>query len=223
MLRKNSLINLLRKFQLQLHSWSITINTQTNFQIISQYRIFCETCPNLVQNAILWNNAPTWLNNILEPVRTKLHSGASKRSLRRCQTLKRSNELLKDSKLLTRSKMNWYREDRILSRTSWFWKIGGRRSILSRRLPNALVTARSQHAGDPNRVTIDQRPLLQRKYHDGYKWRESVCPSFPRTVALPNGCMIFFQKILNCILNVLRKDFWVLEERIRSRIGRAGC
>ncbi len=60
--QKNSLINLLRKFQLRLHSWSITINTQTNFQIISQYRIFCETCPTLVQNAILWNNAPAWLN-----------------------------------------------------------------------------------------------------------------------------------------------------------------
>ncbi len=69
---------------------------QTNFQIISQYRIFCETCPTLVQNAILWNN-------IFEPVRTKLHSRASKRSLRRCQTLKRSNDLLKDSKLLTHS------------------------------------------------------------------------------------------------------------------------
>ncbi len=100
MLSKNSLINLLRKFQQRLHSWSITTNTQTNFQIISQYRIFCETCPTLVQNAILWNNVRTWLNNIFEPVRTKLHSGASKRSLRRCQTLKRSNELLKDSKLL---------------------------------------------------------------------------------------------------------------------------
>ncbi len=117
MLSKNSLINLLRKFLLRLHSWSITINTQTNFQIISQYRIFCKTCPTLVQNAILWNNAPTWLNNIFEPVRTKLHSGASKRNLRRCQTLKRSNRSLKDTKLLTRSKMNWDREDHILSRT----------------------------------------------------------------------------------------------------------
>ncbi len=73
MLSKISVINLLRKFQLRLHSWSIPINTQTNFQIISQYRMFCETCPTLVQNAILWNNAPTWLNNIFEPVRTKLH------------------------------------------------------------------------------------------------------------------------------------------------------
>ncbi len=117
MVSKNSLINLLRKFQLRLHSWLITINTQTNFQIISQYRIFCETCPTLVQTAILWNNAPTWLNNIFEPVRTKLLSGASKRSLRRCQTLKRSNEFLKDSKLLTRSNMNRDRQDRILSRT----------------------------------------------------------------------------------------------------------
>ncbi len=45
------------------------------------------------------------VENIFEPVRTKLHSVTSKRSLRRCQTLKRS-ELLKDSKLLTRSKMN---------------------------------------------------------------------------------------------------------------------
>ncbi len=90
------------------------INTQTNFQIISQYRIFCETCPTLVQNSILWNNVPTWLNNIFKPVRTKLHSGASKKSLRRCQTLKRSNELSKDSKLLIRSKMNRDREDRIL-------------------------------------------------------------------------------------------------------------
>ncbi len=53
-LSKNSLINLLRKLQLRLHLWSITINTQTNFQIISQYRIFCEICPTLVQNAILW-------------------------------------------------------------------------------------------------------------------------------------------------------------------------
>ncbi len=91
---------------------------QTNFQIISQYRIFCETCPTLVQNAILWNNTPTWLNNIFEPVRTKLHSRTSKRSLRRCQTLKRSNKLLKDSKLLTRSKMNRDCEVRILSRTT---------------------------------------------------------------------------------------------------------
>ncbi len=118
MLSKNSLINLLGKFQQRLHSWSITINTQTNLQIISQYRIFCETCPTLIQNAILWNNAPTWFNNIFEPVCTKLYSGASKRSLRRCQTLKRSKELLKDSKLLTRSKMNRDQEDRILSRTT---------------------------------------------------------------------------------------------------------
>ncbi len=94
MLSKNSLINSLKKFQLRLHSWSITIHTQTNFQIFSQYRIFCETCPILVQNAILWNNAPTWLNNIFEPVCTKLYTGASKRSLRRCQTLKRSNEFV---------------------------------------------------------------------------------------------------------------------------------
>ncbi len=118
MLSENSLINLLRKFKLRLHSWSITFNTQTNFQIISRYRIFCETYPTLVQNAILWINAPTWLNNIFEPVRTKLHSGASKRSLRRCQILKRFNELLKDSKLLTRSKMNRDWEDHILSRTT---------------------------------------------------------------------------------------------------------
>ncbi len=117
MLSQNSLINLLRKFQLRLHSLSITINTQTNFQIISQYRIFCGAYPTLVQNAILWNNAPTWLNNIFQPVRTKLHSGTSKRSLKRCQTLKQSNELFKDSKLLTRSKMNQNRKDRILSRT----------------------------------------------------------------------------------------------------------
>ncbi len=117
MLSKNSIINLLRKFQLRLHLWSITINTQTNFQIISQNRIFCEACPTLVQNAILWNNAPTWLNNIFEPVRTKLHSGVSKRSLRRCWTLKRSNKLLKDSKLLTHSKMNRDWEDRTLSQT----------------------------------------------------------------------------------------------------------
>ncbi len=115
MLSKNSLINLLRKFQLRLHPWSINTNMQTNFQIISQYRIFCETCPTPVQNAILWNNAPIWLNNIFEPVRTKLHSDASKRSLRRCHTLKRS-ELLKDFKQLTRSKMNQDWEDHILSR-----------------------------------------------------------------------------------------------------------
>ncbi len=121
MLGKNFLINLLRKFQLRLHSWSITVNTQTNFQIISQFRIFCETCPTLVQNAILWNNALTWLNNIFEPVWTKLHSGASKRSLRRCQTLKQSKELLKDSKLLTHSKMNRDREDRILSWTTAYF------------------------------------------------------------------------------------------------------
>ncbi len=117
MLNKNSLISLLRKFHLWLNSWSITINVQTNFQIISQYRIFCETCPTLVQNAILWNNALTWLNNIFEPVCTKLHSCASKRSLRRCQSLKRSNEMLKGFKLLTTSKMNRNREDRILSQT----------------------------------------------------------------------------------------------------------
>ncbi len=107
MLSKNYLINLLRKFQLRLHSLSITINTQTNFQIISQYRIFYETCPTLLQNAILWNNSPTWLNNIFEPVRTKLRSGAPKKSLRRCQTLKQSNKLLKDSKLLTRLKTTY--------------------------------------------------------------------------------------------------------------------
>ncbi len=57
MISKYSLINLLRKFQLRLHSWSIAINTQTNFQIISQYRIFCETCPTLVQNATLEQRA----------------------------------------------------------------------------------------------------------------------------------------------------------------------
>ncbi len=145
MLSKDSLINLLRKFQLRLHLWSITINTQTNFQIISQYRIFCETCPTLVQKAILWNNAPTWLNNIFEPVCRKLHSSASKRSLRRCQTLKRSNEY---SKLLTRSKMTWDREKRILSQTTIklnqenIWK-----SILVHLravLPNSLVTSAKQ-------------------------------------------------------------------------------
>ncbi len=47
----------------------------------------------------------------------KIALGRFKKSLRRCQTLKRSNELLKDSKLLTRSKMNRDREDRILSQT----------------------------------------------------------------------------------------------------------
>ncbi len=130
MLSKNFLINLLRKFQLRLQSWSITINTQINFRIISQYRISCETCPTLVQNATLWNNAPTWLNNIFETVRTKLHSGASKRGLRRCQTLKRSNGLLKDSKLLTRSKMYRDWEDRIIDNIV---------IILYYRLPTRLV------------------------------------------------------------------------------------
>ncbi len=51
------------------------MNTQTNFQIMSRYRIFCETCPTLVQNAILWNNAPTWLNQYFRTSSYKIALG----------------------------------------------------------------------------------------------------------------------------------------------------
>ncbi len=139
MLSKNSLINLLRKFQLRLHSWSITINMQTNFQIISQYRIFCETCPILVQNASLWNNAPTWLNNIFEPVRIKLHSGGSKRSLRKCQTLKRTAYTLEDEPRSGRP--HTLSDD---DRTELKEHMEEHPRMSTRRLPNSLITSAKQ-------------------------------------------------------------------------------
>ncbi len=53
--------------------------------------------------------------------RTSLHNialGRFKKKFKDIPTLKRSNELLKDSKLHTRSKMNRDREDHILSQTT---------------------------------------------------------------------------------------------------------
>ncbi len=47
----------------------------------------------------------------------KIALGRFKKKFKEMPALKRSNELLKDSKLLTRSKMNRDWEDRILSQT----------------------------------------------------------------------------------------------------------